>query len=534
MSKSNYVIALYLRLSQEDEVYGESESIANQRDLLNDYVSKNKEFINAQVIEFSDDGYSGTNFNRPAVTDMLEKVRNGAINCIIVKDFSRFGRNFVEVGDYIEQILPFLGVRFISVNNNFDSKNHITSTGALDIAFKNLINDLYSKDISKKVRSAKQVKMAKGDFMSSGALYGYFKSAENKNQLIIDSVAATYVRRVFYLCTQGNSTTSIASILNSENIPTPLVYKHSIGKGRKWKVVGDENVWTRANVLRTLRDERYTGTLVSGKRRIDKVGSRKSVKVPQEDWIIVQSAHEPIITQKVFDLAQDILGIKQENNIVRANTHIFSKKIFCGHCRHALRRRDRGNPYYFCETSRYIQSECTKNNIMERNISETALFSIKKYAEIALSTQNIITEIKIKDESHIKGVMMCIDSLKGEIEKLKLTKVNLYENYKNGSLTKEAYLVERDRALLNISSLESQIEQKELECNKLQGKVYSNQFVDAFKNLSSVIELTPKIVQELISAIYVYDIDMIEIEWNFKNVFEDALFTRHEGVEGVL
>lgn len=305
-------IALYMRLSNEDDRNKESASIINQRNLLHDFIQNNSEFTGCKIIEFTDDGCSGTNFDRPAVKALLEQAKKGEINCIIVKDFSRFGRNFIEVGDFIEQVFPSLNVRFIAVNNNFDSKDYAACAGALDMAFRNLINELYSRDISKKVKSAKRTKMKNGDFMSGGAPFGYRKSSENKNKLEIDPAAAEYVRRVFSLCADGKSTNEIASVLNAEDIPTPLMYKRSIGNRRKWNIKGEKNIWTNAAVLRVLRDERYTGNLVSGKREIKKIGSGKSVKVPQKDWIIIENTHEPIISKKLFNKARERLGKKRE------------------------------------------------------------------------------------------------------------------------------------------------------------------------------------------------------------------------------
>jgi DNA invertase Pin-like site-specific DNA recombinase len=523
MSESKYVIALYLRLSQEDDGYGESESIANQRELLNSFVASNREFDNARILEFSDDGYTGTNFNRPGVTEMLELVKNGVVNCVIVKDFSRFGRSFIEVGDYIEQIFPFLGVRFITVNNYFDSNNHMTSVGTLDIALKNLINDLYSKDISKKVRSAKQTKMAKGDFMSTGALFGYSKSAKNKNQLVIDPVAADYVRRIFTLCMKGNSTTNIAFTLNIENIPTPLVYKRSIGKERKWNIIGDENIWTRAGIVRTLRDERYTGKMISGKRIKPKVGQKQSVKVQRQDWYVVDGSHEPIISQADFDKVQEILGYKQEKNGNKEKQWLFSKKIYCGHCRHALRRRDREPAHFFCDTPKYTHSKCTKQKIFETKISEIILHMIKKYAEIALCAESVFMSMKKKTDKDAVVLLAEIEMLKGELSKLNQNKIMLYEKYKDGSLTKEAYLTERDIQAEKISQHVSRMEHKESELINSMDKTNENRFVKNFKDLSTIIQLTPELVDALVSAIYVYGTDEIEVAWNFEDEFLKAV-----------
>ena len=524
MNNQNKSIAIYLRLSQEDEKTGESESIANQRDLIHNFISSNSELVNYSITEFIDDGYSGTNFIRPAVTDMLQKAKDGKINCIIVKDFSRFGRNFIEVGDYIEQIFPFLEVRFIAVNNNYDSKYQTTSAETLDIAFKNLINDLYSKDMSKKVRSAKQVKMRKGDFMSSGAPFGYRKSIGNKNRLEIDPVASEYVQRIFDLCLNGNSTITIATILNSEKIPTPLVYKHSIGQGRKWNVIGSENCWTRAIVLRILRDERYTGTLVSGKRKIEKVGSGISVKVSQKDWIIVPQTHEPIISQDKFDQIQDCIGLKEEiEKTKNPNKNLFSGKIECGHCHHALRRRDRGNPYYYCETIKYTDNGCPSEKIYESSLVELISCILTNYISVALNAESILNDIDEKNNTLINELSDSIRSMQAEIEKINNGKITLYEKYKEGKISKPKFLDERQILDDDISDKKAAIRNTEQNLNGLQKQSSENCFVDGIKKFMLTSELTPKLVHELISVIRVYNFDTIDIEWNFHDDYEKII-----------
>ena len=519
-----YVIALYLRLSLEDDGFSESESIANQRGLLNHYIKSCDEFAGCKVLEFMDDGYTGTNFNRPAVTDMLNQVKDGKINCVVVKDFSRFGRNHIEVGDYIEQIFPFLGVRFISVNNNFDSKNHNMQAGTLDIAFTNLIYDYYSKDISKKVTSAKQAKMRKGDYMSSTAFYGYRKMPSNKNRLEIDPVAAEYVRKVFALCLEGKSTGTIARELNSQNIPTPLVYKRSIGYNRKWNIVNSTNHWTRAMVLKLLREERYIGITISGKTKAGKVGSKQNVKQLRSEWIAVHNTHEPIVANEVFDKAQQILGLPSERMAFMAKEHLFSGKLICGHCNHIMRGRyDKERPYFFCETVKVRKSKCATEKIYEDTLGEIVLASVVKYAEIALCADNILQQRKSNADERIIKIADDISSLRTEIEKVKSTKVALYENYKEGTLTKDMYLDERSRSDNSITKMESEIVKMESEIEAIQDEANSNNFVDCFKKHLHIDALTPQLVSELVSAIKIYDNDSIEIIWNFEDDFQRVL-----------
>ncbi len=506
MNTGEYVIAIYLRLSQEDENLGESESIANQRDLIHSFIKNEPDFSGCRIIEFVDDGYSGTNFNRPGVTEMLNMAGKGGINCIIVKDFSRFGRNFIETGDYIEQIFPFLGIRFIAVNNNFDTKGTL-STGSLETAFKNLINDLYSRDISKKVRSAKRTKMQKGHFMSSREIFGYRKSAENRNVLVVDPVAANYIKLIFRLCLEGRGTTSIAAKLNKDGIPTPLIYKNGIGQGRKWNVVGEENKWTGAAVLRILRDERYTGALISGKRKAVKPGSRKSVKVPAKDWIVVPDAHEPIISREEFMTTQQCIGQKNERDCFSINPHMFSKKIKCGHCGHVLRRRDGNEPYFFCDTPKISDSECSTKKIPEKLICDIVLNAIRKYSEVFLCVETLLNDFNRKADNKARDTKYQLNVLKNEIEKTKTLKIKFYEDFKDGRMSKEIYLRERERCGENILETTNRIENLNYELERLRDRPDRQHLV--------IPELSPQLITGLISEIYVYSLEMIEIEWNF-------------------
>ena len=231
--------AKYIRLSSEDNNLRtsgkmESNSVANQRNLLDTFISRTPELAETNIIEFCDDGWSGKNFERPAVQKMLAQVREGKIQCIIVKDLSRFGRNYLEVGNYIYYVFPFLGVRFISVNDGFDSIRP-ADLDSLNTSFKNLLYDLYSRDLSRKVRKAKKFRAKRGDFLSPFAPYGYVKDPENKNRLLIDPEAAETVRRIFHLMADGKKTEQIAEILNREAVPTRMLYKRAAGCSRtRW------------------------------------------------------------------------------------------------------------------------------------------------------------------------------------------------------------------------------------------------------------------------------------------------------------
>lgn len=302
--RGQYTIALYLRVSDEDENPGhelESESISSQRLLLHDFVDGHGELSSGRTIEFMDDGFSGTNFERPGVKKLLDMAKSHQIDCIVVKDFSRFGRNYLEVGNYLEQIFPFLGIRFLSVNDHFDSFENIGAAGAIEVGFKNIIHEAYSKDLSEKIKSVRRMKAEQGKFVTAFAPYGYKKAETSKNQLIIDEECAPIVRRIFSLFLGGTGKTAIACLLNEEGIPSPYMVRrqrnerfHSMG-GKK------DTYWTAGTVSRILSDQRYTGDAIYGKVRPETIGSKKDISVPEEDWIIVPDAHPLIVKREIFE-----------------------------------------------------------------------------------------------------------------------------------------------------------------------------------------------------------------------------------------
>ncbi len=352
---NDFTIAVYLRLSSEDTDLKqggklESNSIANQRDLILDFIGRASEFAGAEVLEFCDDGWSGKNFERPAVRDMLKEVREGKIQCIVVKDISRFGRDYLTVGDYITRIFPFLNVRFIAVNDGFDSIRP-GAIDSLETAFKTLLYDLYSRDLSRKVRKAKMFRAKRGDFLSPFAPFGYKKDPENKNHLIIDPPAAEIVRRIFQMAASGKSTIQIARILNEEAVPTRMMYKRTSGCSRTiWPDAHENNFWTSHYVTSILRDERYIGKNVYGKRERNIVGNPCTVKKSRKDWICVPDTHEGVVTQEQFNLAQATLKEWVEHDGVKHSKGGLTRKVRCGICGHVMGLRGKDAVKYYCRT----------------------------------------------------------------------------------------------------------------------------------------------------------------------------------------
>ena len=286
-----YDTALYVRLSKEDGdaasgSKNESNSIANQKSLIMDYLQSRPEFRVVSIRE--DDGFSGTDFNRPAFQAMMEDVKKGVINCIIVKDLSRFGRNYIEVGRYLEKLFPMLGIRFIAVNDNYDSLEADTAHDIV-VPFKNLINDSYCRDLSVKIRSHLAIKRKKGEFIGAFACYGYLKDENNRNQLVVDTYAGQVVQDIFRMKINGMSQYRIADVLNEQGILSPMEYKKYLGSHFESSFkVNPKAVWTAKAVTRILTNEVYTGVLVQGKQTTPNHKVKVRQEVDEADWIRVE------------------------------------------------------------------------------------------------------------------------------------------------------------------------------------------------------------------------------------------------------
>lgn len=308
-----YRIAIYLRLSKADEGAGakggkrggdgaaESNSIAMQRILLRRYVAEH--FMDYEILEFCDDGYTGMDFQRPGVQAMLEIAKNGGIHCIIVKDLSRFARDYVELGAYMEQIFPFLGIRFISVNDRYDSDGYQGGVAGLDVNFKNLLYDLYSRDLSKKVRSSLAIRKEQGKYVSANCPFGYGKSPDDRHALQVEEDEAQVVRQIFALALEGYSCREIAGALNEMQVRTPIEFKMEKGRAHRTPKEGGFS-WSSGAVRHILKNEAYTGAIAQKKYDRDSVGGKNRLR-PRQEWLVAIDHHLAIIDGEAFGRAQE-------------------------------------------------------------------------------------------------------------------------------------------------------------------------------------------------------------------------------------
>ena len=519
MNKENCV-ALYIRISVEDEDNhengkDESNSVGNQKDLLYRYLSGKPEFKGSRVIELCDDGYSGTNFRRPAMTELLEKAKAKEINCVIVKDFSRFGREYIVVSDYIDQIFPFLGIRFISVNDGYDSALANGATSGVDVAFRNIIYGYYSRDLSEKVKSAKRTKALKGDYLSPYAPIGYRKAENDKNKLVIDEESAVVVKRIFRMAGMGMKIAQIAKILNAENVPTPRESKNKQGIYHPWPAVSDYYLWYESIVGRILRDERYLGKVVYGKRYRPEVGSRKTLKSGKANWIVVEEKHEPLVSLEDFMAAQAAMAEFVEVDTPGYGNHLLSGKMKCGVCGYSLARTKKPTPRYSCETKYKAKAcGCMRGHIKESELAEIVLYAIRAYALVMLDAEKMAKTAGWKHEP--LNLRKQIAEYQTAVKKMEEQRAALYDDYAEERIDRESFIKGRDRLTLRQEEMESCTKALQSELTKAEAITDPGRPQESrLKQYLKADTLTRKMVVELVDNICVYTDHSIKINWRF-------------------
>jgi DNA invertase Pin-like site-specific DNA recombinase len=470
---------------------------------------------NCNILEVIDDGRSATNFDREGIQKVLNLAETGKIQCLLVKDFSRFSRQHIATGDYLEQKFPIWGLRFISVNDGYDSENYSGITGGIDVAFKNLIYELYSRDISEKVRSGTMAAIKSGKYAISFAPYGYRKNPKDKHKLIIDEVQSEVVKRIFNLTENGYKPAEICRILNAEHIPTAS--KKSPKKNSENNFPKDTNsIWVGSMVSKILQNEAYTGKLIFGKTKRKIIGDKKSERLRRENWTIIPDILPVIITQEQFDRVQLLSKLRENQGAKKKSTSLFSGKIKCGDCGKSLDRNRRNDGFvYKCRTPSLTENtECFRGKIFEKDIYNVALAVLQK--QFALADKIIKSSPKIDTENFQKE----ISELQKFIEKSKSAKMSLWEQFHERKITKEKFQSETEKienqVLIcenKISKLEKQIENSEIENDK-------KQFLKLkFLDKTVLQQLTRPIIDEFISQIRVYSENKIEVILNYTDIF---------------
>ena len=522
-----YLCGGYLRLSKEDgDVAGsetlQSNSIENQKEYIEDYLQSKPEI---RVVDFYiDDGYSGVNFDRPDFQRMLQDIKDKKINCVIVKDLSRLGRNYIEVGKYIERLFPFLGVRFIAINDNFDSADDAALSNNIIVPFKNLINDAYCRDISIKIRSHLEVKRKRGEFIGAFPVYGYMRG-EDKNKLIVDPYAAEIVKEIFGMKMDGMSQQAIADELNSLGILSPAEYKKEQGSGYKTVFQTHSKAkWTAMAVMRVLTNEIYVGTLIQGKESTPNYKVKVREKKPREEWIRIENAHEAIINRADFEIISDIIQKDTRVTAGKRAVSIYSGYLVCADCGCSMVRKKAYSGsfeyvYYVCSGNKKNKDTCSSHRISENALNLAVTKTLQLHLKHLADLQESILYIRKTSYNSDKIKMMVLQSekIKGDIEKYNRLKLECYEDYKNELITQDEYLLfkkELDNRIEDTKKAATELSKKKRML--LDGRYEKESFMEKFLT-SKDIELKRSLFVRFISQIYVYEDHRIEIMFRYQD-----------------
>ena len=524
-----YKATAYIRLSYTDDRSSESDSVANQRKLIENFVERNPDI---EVVSYKvDDGYSGIIFDRPAFKEMMQDVTNGEINCVIVKDLSRLGREYIETGRYLRRVFPAYGVRFIAITDNIDTAQE-SSGDDLTVSVKNIMNEAYCRDISVKTRTSLDVKRRNGDFVGAFTVYGYIKSEDNKNLLVPDPYASRVIQNIFQMRLEGSSALRIANELNRLGILSPLAYKknHGLPYAKKGYADREDCKWSATTIIRILQDETYTGTLVQGKQGTSNYKIKQMEQKPESEWIRIPDAHEALITKQDFDLVQRIRGLDTRTSPKQDTVYLFSGVLICGCCGSRMTRKtNRVNGkeyhYYYCPTGK--KHGCA-NPVMlkESKLIDCVQESLKAYIQNVASLETLLNSI---DQSSINQALAKeytdhISENERRLEHAQNCKSRLYESLVEGMITKEEYASYKVKYTRQAEEIKAAITAlKEKLKDVLENKSERNRWISHFTQFESMETLDRKALIHMVQSIQVQGKNELDIRFNYMDEYEKAL-----------
>lgn len=529
MKKKVYRTAIYARLSKDDKDRSESNSIASQKMICEEYISKSPDL---ELVEtYVDDGYTGVNVERPDFKRLEDDLRSGKIDAIVCKDLSRFARNYIDAGKYLERTFPRLGVRFIAINDDYDTLHSNPQSDSFVIPFKNLINDSYCKDISVKVRTNLDVKRKNGEFVGAFAPYGYIKDPENKNHLIIDEYSGGVVRQIFSMYKDGMSVGQIADKLNSLGILSPMEYKKSIGLGYETSFKANQQAsWSYKAVKRILTNEVYLGILIQGKRGTPNYKVRVVQVRDEEDWIVVEGTHEPLVSFEDFAAVKSLLGRDTRVCVVDNNDNELSGFLFCADCGQPMVRKtvpSKGKKYYYYVCSSHKRHEgCTSHSISAKETTDVVLNAIKTQVTNVVNTNEALEYIRESGAGKVSSINYDaeIDRITDEIDKCKRMKLRLYESLSEGIIDKKEYADFREQYSRMIEEKESAV--KRLTKEKQESGDDSDAekiWVTLFRQYENIDSISRRVLMALVDKILIHDNHVIEVVFRFMDEYLAAI-----------
>lgn len=530
LSGNIYNVAIYVRLSIEDKYYKNgTDSLVTQEEMALEYM-KNKADMKLYKV-YSDNGETGSNFERQGFQDMMYDVYNGKVNCIIVKDLSRFGREYIEMGDYLEKIFPLIGVRFIAINDHYD--NNVTSFD-ISVPIKNIINTLYAKDLSKKSAAALRIKQQNGEFIGTYASYGYMKSKEDKHKIVIDEETAPVVKMIFEWKAQGFSYASIGRKLYDMGVMPPCRYRYDKGilKGKRYSEIV---FWSQRTLKTILENEVYIGNMVQGRRKSRFFEGMNEVKVDKQDWSVVKNTHEPIISQELFDKVQKQLAMTRERYFenlgkydkVSNKENIFKKKLVCGNCGTPLTRyknvgkenKKKVSYSYICPRHALYPNQCNFLSISEKDLKEIVMSSIKMQmsylSDMEIMFLNIAgsKEVKKKQADLTRAIS---DSL-ANISYIRTSRIRIASDLAKGLICDEEFNTIKNEFDKQLRAETEKLDGIRKKRDKFDKIISAPKWISELKKYHDSKILTKDMVEAFIEKIIIYPDKRIEIMWTYSD-----------------
>lgn len=510
--------AIYLRLSSEDEKKLEknkaSNSIINQREIIQSFIRKNSDLQGNKILEFVDDGYTGVNFDRPAMKNLLHMIENKQIDTMIVKDLSRLGRNYIKVGEFIDNLFPLYEGRLIAVNDNFDTKDLKDNVPGIFVAFKLITNAYYSVELSGKAKSARMQQIQRGKSIMARPPYGYWKSSEKKGTLIVDGESAAVVKSIFQMYLDGFSAYRIARILNENKVPSPSKRLILHGMVHFKEDLEEKLSWSSGAVLDILKNQVMIGHMVGNKCTKLALGNKSCKALPKDKWIIVKNTHEPIIDEKSFQTIQQMIAEKRTKDIDEKreySDYLLKGKLYCSRCNRVMTSYNNKNDIFICR-------KClTLSNIATKIKKYTLLEGISGFLRIR---EMLLGECNLKSVNNNKPVKKEKENYSKRRKDQELFLTSLYEQYVHGIITKEIYLSKKAKIQTEITNSKELVNRQEVKNQQLQNDCYGYQPLHKQMKLHESIDcLTNDFIKKYIDRIIVYGEREYKIIWNDSDFF---------------
>lgn len=538
---ANWLVGIYTRRSFDDNEDKESNTITNQKEMINSFISKEK---NMTIVDYYvDDGYTGTTFDRPGFQEMMKDISDGRINTIIVKDLSRLGRNSLEVGKYIEEIFPIYNIRIIAINDNVDSFKRPESINDLMVPIKNLINESYARDISKKVSSAYYTMASNGKYVAGTSPYGYTFDENDKHHLVVDPDEVEIVRLIFNMALKGDGRVKITKYLNDHNI----LCRKEIQRRKKYKLSLDpleETIkykWSTSTIGRMLTSEIYIGNLTQLKTKRESFKNHKVINVAKEDWVRFEKTHEPIITKADFDKIQGLIKVnaKRLSNTGERTYSIYNGVLKCADCGRAMYKQEdkRGNRQlsnYFCNTYLYIsKTSCSSHKIKTEDLNDIVLETVQLQVKLVIELDRSLKRLFFKNnretvESEYKNNTRIAEI---KINNLKNKKLQLYEDWKFNNIDKDEFINQSKLIEEDIKLVEEKLELiTKTYRDNLKMIKRNDYWINHYRRNKKIKKLTREVIKELIDVIYITADGNVDIRFKYSNEYKELVtYLENEG-----